>query len=435
MNKPLLLSFLTFFLLHLQFPAFSQYVLDEYYLEGDLLYEDHIYKAGIRTVKFHPQNEPRDLPIIKLNSGQRLTLSFDDLFEDFMDLSYTVIHCNSDWTPSSILPQEYITSFQDLYVSNYEYSINALIPYTNYNLTLPNKDMQFLKSGNYLLKVYMSDNPDDLVLTKRFMVYEGFVNIGGQVKRPTMVDYIDEYQEVDFTVSHPDYQIQNPFQDVSVHLLKNHRFDNAITDLKPQFLQNNQLIYQYDKENLFKGGNEYRFFDTKNLQSLTLNIRKIDRDSVFTVYLKKDQARTVDNYAVNFDINGQFVIRRLDASNSESAADYAYIDFLLEASPPFQESDVYLFGRFTDWKLTPEYKLKYDYARNAYHTRVLLKQGYYNFQYALYDAKNQEANLTPIEGSHWETENTYQILVYHRQVGIRYDRLVGFNELTSEDLY
>jgi len=435
MNKSLYFSFLTFLFLQIPFQLSAQYVLDEYYLEGDLLYEDHIYKAGIRTVKFHPQNEPRNLPIIKLNTGERLTLSFDDLFEDFMDLSYTVIHCNSDWTPSSILPQEYITSFQDLYVTNYEYSINALIPYTNYNLTLPNNDMQFLKSGNYLLKVYMSDNPNDLVLTKRFMVYESLVNVGGQVKRPTMVDYIDEYQEVDFTVSHPDYHIQNPFQDVTVHLLKNHRFDNAIMDLKPQFLQNNQLIYQYDKENLFKGGNEYRFFDTKNLQSLTLNIRKIDRDSVFTVYLKRDQPRTLENYAVEFDINGQFVVRRLDATNSESAADYAYIDFLLEAPTPFEESDVYLFGRFTDWKLTPEYKLQYDYARNAYHTRVLLKQGYYNFMYALYDAKRQEANLTPIEGSHWETANTYQILVYHRQVGIRYDRLVGFNELSSEDLY
>lgn len=435
MKNMLLRGLLGLLLLTLAQPGHAQYVLDEYYQQGELRHEDHIYKAGIRTVKFHPENEPREMPIIKLNSGQRLMLTFDDLFEDYMELSYTVIHCNADWTPSSLMPQEYISSFQDLYVTEYDYSINALIPYTNYNLQLPNQDMQFLKSGNYLLKVYTSGNPDDLVLTRRFMVYESFVNIGAEVKRPTMVDYIDEYQEVDFTVSHPDYQIQNPFQDVTVYVLQNHRFDNAISDLKPQFLQNNQLIYQYDEENLFRGGNEFRFFDTKNLQSLTLNIRKIDRDSAFTVYLKKDRQRTVENYSVNFDINGQYVVRRLDATNSSTNADYAYIDFLLESPTPYKQSDVYLLGRFTDWKLTPEFRLKYDYARNAYHTRVLLKQGYYNFMYALYDQKNQEADITAIEGSHWETENTYQILVYHRQVGIRYDRLIGFGQFDSEDLY
>ncbi len=413
----------------------AQYVLDEYYQQGELKYEDHIYKAGIRTAYFKSTDEELSLPIIRLNSGERLTLSFDDLFSDYMEMSYSIIHCNADWQPSSLLPQEYLSNFQDLYITEYAYSLNALIPYTNYQLSFPNENLRILKSGNYILKVFVAGDQDDLVLSRRFMVYEDRVSVSGVVKRPTRVEYMNDRQEVDFTINHPSYNIQNPFQDLTVHLMQNNRYDNAITTLKPQFLQNSQLIYQYDKENTFQGGNEFRFFDLKNLLSLTLNVRKVNRDSVYTAFLKSDQPRPIDKYTVLFDINGGFVIRRLDASDSETEADYAYVDFLLEAPAPYEESDVYLYGRFTDWKLLPEYKLKYDYIRNAYHTRVLLKQGYYNFMYALYDRQGRQADLETIEGSHWETENTYQVLVYNREVGIRYDRLVGFGQLSSEDLY
>ena len=148
----------------------SQYVLDQYYQQGELKYEDHIYKPGISTVKFHPADNPLAMPAVALGRGQFLDLSFDDLYADYMNLSYTVIHCNADWTPSNLLKQEYIPRIQEGYLQRYAYSINALIPYTNYRLTLPNKDMTITKSGNYLLVVYVSGDETDLVLTRRFMV-------------------------------------------------------------------------------------------------------------------------------------------------------------------------------------------------------------------------------------------------------------------------
>lgn len=413
----------------------AQYAIDEYYQEGELKYEDHIYKAGIRGVKFHPLDNQLGMPIIRLNSGDRLRLTFDDLFADFMNMSYTIEHCNADWTPSNLLKQEYVPNLQDSYIEEYEYSINALVPYTNYQLLIPNNDMQILKSGNYMLKVYMAGDKDDLVLTRRFMVYEERVTVGGNVKRATRVEYMNERQEVDFVISHSDYEIQNPFTDLNVHLMKNNRWDNAILNLKPQYIQNSQLIYQYDKENTFKGGNEYRFFDIKNMQSLTQNVSKIDRDSVYTAYLFPDKPRQITNYTLWEDINGQYLIRRLDATNSDLESDYVYVDFLLKYPSPIETSDVYVFGRFTDWKLLPEYRMKYDYGRGAYHLRVPLKQGYYNYMYAVYEPGKNEADVTKIEGSHWQTGNTYQILVYNREVGKRYDRLIGFVELSSEDLF
>lgn len=416
-------------------PAYSQYVTDTYYQGGELRYEDHVYKDGIKTVKFHPVGSNMGFPIIKLFTGETLELSFDDLFEDYVDYSYTVVHCNADWTPSGLLKQEYISNFQEYFLQNFEYSVNALIPYTNYRLTIPNENMRLTKSGNYVLIIYDSNNPDDLLITRRFMVYEDRVNVGGEVKRATQVELMNTHQEVDFVINHSGYNIPNPFTDLKVTLMQNQRWDNAITQLKPQFLQNSQLLYQYDRENNFPGINEFRFFDIKNLQSLTINVRKIDRDSVYTAYLAEESNREIGKYVVYFDINGQFVVRRLDADNSEFQSDYAYVDFLLSYPAPLETGDVYIFGKFTDWKLLPEYRMKYDYKRGAYRLRALLKQGYYNFMYATKQDGEQSINLSKIEGSHWETENEYQILVYHREVGQRFDKLVGYGQLSSEDLY
>lgn len=430
---PSLLSILALSLLY--HTLSGQYVIDEYYQQGELKYEDHIYKAGIHTPRFHPISDELGMPIIKLHSSEQLVLTFDDLYADYMNLSYTFIHCNSDWTPSGLMPQEYLGNRQDAYIQNYEYSLNTFFSYTNYALTIPNEQMNFKKSGNYVLLVYANEDRKDLVLTRRFMIYEDKVQAGGEIKRATLVEYMNQRQEIDFFINHGSYPVPNPFEDLKVHLMQNQRWDNAITNLKPQFIQNQKFLYNYDRENTFEGNSEYRFFDLKNLRTLTQNVRRVQQDSVFTAYLKTDKSRAIERYAVIPDINGQFVVRRLDATSSATEADYVYVDFLLEYPAPLESGDVYIFGKLSDWKLLREFKMQYDYTRNAYKARIPLKQGYYNFMYATFDQKQGKAELATIEGSHWETENTYQILVYHREVGQRYDRLVGFAELSSADLY
>ncbi len=413
----------------------GQNAVDEYYKQGPLVYEDHVYKSGIRTVRLYPIGSEFKMPIIRLNGGERLQLEFDDLFEDYVDYSYRIVHCDANWTPSALMPAQYLSNFQDFILTQFEYSINTLIPYTNYRLTIPNEQVRLTKSGNYLLVIYANGDKEDLVLSRRFMLYEDFISVGGVIERSSVVDNYDTHQEVDFTLSHPNYTIQNPFRDLQVVVMQNQRYDNAIKNLKPRFVQNNQLNYNYDRENNFAGINEFRFFDIKNLLTLTQNVRRINRDSVFTVFMKNDEPKTIERYTVWDDLNGQYVIRRLDATNSNTEADYAYVDFLLQYPIPNEEGDIYLFGKFTDWKLLPEYKLQYDYVRNAYRTKVLLKQGYYNYVYALSKDGSFSADLSLMEGDHWETENDYQILIYNREVGIRYDRLVGFGTLSSQDLY
>ena len=412
------------------FHSVNAQVTDEYYLQSVLKYEDHVYKSGIKSVKFHPFGQDQKMPIMELN-GIPLVLHFDDLYEDFMNLSYTVVHCNADWTPSNLLPSEYMSSYQEFYFEDYEYSLNTLIAYTNYSLQIPNQNLKLTKSGNYLLKVYANDDKEDLVITRRFMVYENKIAVAGEVKRASYVELNKTHQEVDFIINHSNYFLQDPYSDLKVAVLQNQRWDNAITNLKPRFIQNTILNYNYEQGNTFEGLNEFRFFDIKNLFSLTLNVAKIDRDSIFKVYLREMDARSLDRYVTYDDINGQFRIRRLDATNSNSEADYALVDFLLNMEIPLTASDVYVYGRFTDWKLLPEYKMKYDTIRKAYRLKTYLKQGYYNYVFAIKDDNAEHIDISHVEGSYWETENDYQIFVYNRQLGERYDRLIGYTEFNS----
>lgn len=69
--------------------------------------------------------------------------------------------------------------------------------------------------------------------------------------------------------------------------------------------------------------------------------------------------------------------------------------------------------------------MKYNAARQRYEGQLLLKQGYYSYQY-LMDTGNGRGTTNPVEGNYYQTENEYSILVYYRQAGARYDRLVGW---------
>jgi hypothetical protein len=263
-------------------------------------------------------------------------------------------------------------------------------------------------------------------------VYEEITNAGIEVRRPTVVQLNNTHQEVDVFLSHPGYVIPDPYQDLHLTILQNQRWDNAITHLKPVFVQAGRVIYNFDNgENTFPGGNEFRVFDMKNLQVLGIGMMKTElNENNWNVYLFRESPRNRDRYVFWQDINGQMVIRRQNSNNSHIEADYAWVDFQLLVPEPFAEGNVYVWGQLSDWQLLPDFVMNYDYDARAYKAKIFLKQGYYNYLYALQNFSGI-ADPGPIEGNFWETENEYTVIFYHREIGIRYDRIIGFARLSS----
>ncbi len=395
---------------------------------------DYIYTGNIATVRFHLNGLDLSYPIIDLDSPGQLRLSFDDLDADVKNYYYTLQHCDADWTPSDLDELEYNAGFIDDRIDDYQYSFATRVPYTHYELLLPNDDVSWTKSGNYLLNVYDGKDKETLVITRRFMVVEPIVDIMPQVVVPSMVGKSRTYQEIDFIVNHENLEIRNPRSEINAIILQNGRWDNAITGIAPLFLRDKEMIFNYQNKVIFPAGKEFRYFDMRSLRTRLDNVAIIDNyDEGYEVAITVDKKRGGQPHLFREDINGKYVIGHLNQpEEADLRGDYADVLLTLKSSMPMSEGDVYFFGAISDWQVRPEYKMVYNPAVGAYLVKALLKQGYYDYQYVIATPRGALLSDTT-EGDWYETENDYTILVYYRPFGTRYDRLIGGFTFDSTD--
>jgi hypothetical protein len=408
----------------------------DYYGKNILHYEDFIYQQGIKSVLLTPPDFSISSPVIRLNTEDKLLLTFDDLDADVKDYAYTFVHCNANWTPSNLLYSQFISGLPDDRLTDYSFSFNTIQPYTHFRLLFPQSSMQPLVSGNYLLKIFLDGNQENLVLTRRFMIVDSRVVIDGAVHRASVIEDKFAKQKIDFSVYYENYKIDNPFGDVNIVLLQNDRWDNAITTLKPLFLRNTQLDYTYETGNDFNGGNEYRTFDIRSFRFYSERIAKIITDSsIIHVYIQNDESRSSMRYVTEFDLNGYYIIKTYDGKNDERESDYANVHFTLPYDFQRTDGNFYVFGKLSDNRFLPENKMMYSTEHNAYESTLYLKQGYYNYIYVFLPDDSDKVDETLVEGNHYETENDYTILVYHQPTASRYDQLVGIKKLNSVKMY
>jgi len=401
---------------------------------GGLSYTDEIYLKNIATVQLRETSFELSSPIIELNSGQQLILSFDDFNGGFQNYTYTLVHCDAEWAPSDLQPNEYLNGFFEDNISNYSYSLNTLQKYTHYELKFPTTNMNFSKSGNYVVWVYENGDKNKPVLSKRFMVVQPLVSIIGHVHQAARSDEYFDKQEIDFSVFYHSLKVINPFQDFRVVITQNNRWDHAITKLKPMFSKPGELTYDYDDgSNCFNGGNEFRSFDNKSLKFLTPFVLHQYKDSLNQNHtiLFPDQLKTFKRYMFSQDINGEFFIRNTEMDRSEIEADYSWVNFFFPYEEAIEEGSFYVAGEFCDWKTTKINAFVYNSVKKGYELQLYLKQGFYNYQLVYKQNEYSQLDETMLEGNHWETENDYGIFVYYREIGNYYDQLVGVRKLNS----
>jgi hypothetical protein len=393
--------------------SFAQTEKEEYVKDNFLRNEDHVYKPTIKTVLCHESSFEMNPPMIDLHSDQKIQVSFDDLEGGFKTFQYTFLHCDASWNPDDLMISEYLSGFFDDQINTRSSSFNTIISYTHYKFQFPNTAMQFSKSGNYLLLVYENGNKEDLLITRRIVVYENLVNISARVHTPLGSDKLYNSHEVDFSVLFKNYQITNPYQDIKVVITQNQRWDNAIYGLKPVFVKDNELTYDYDDgSNCFSATNEFRSTDIKSYKYPGPNTENIFRDSIskqFQVFQKKDEQRSFKRYVNVQDINGRMLIKCNECNNSEIEGDYFLVHYFLPFDLPPDNGDIYLTGGFCKWKCTPENKMVYSKKRKGYEVSLFLKQGFYNYQYAFLRDGDNKLDIEYIEGNQGQTENDYTI--------------------------
>lgn len=399
---------------------------------GNMVYDNKVYLPQIKTIQCYNIQKEQSAPVITLKSAERLLFSFDDLNGGSRNYWYSVEHCSWDWKPSRISTLDYVESFAEDRITDYKYSFATLQKYTHYSLQLPNDQIRLKISGNYLLKVYEDGDPKKIVITQRFYVTDNRINAGMEITPSLQVPERPYNQKINLSVFHKNLAVQNAFTDIKAVVMQNLNPETALTNTKPSFIKPDLLVYNDITTNDFKGGNEFRKFDLRSLRHPGDHVQQIFKDSVFNAILFPDITGNSQKYTNQFDENGNFFIRNQDGRDENTESDYVHVLFTLNAQTPAAKGEAYVAGRFNNYSLTEENKLVYDPAKRKFSCNLFLKQGLYDFKYVWKDAETGKVNDTLFEGSFFETENTYQVFVYYRKPGSRWDELAGYSNINTQ---
>ena len=398
--------------------------------------ESLILDEDIRAAQLYLLGAPLTLPILELKTGNNtLMLEFDHLGDELKDYLYTIVHCNSDWQPSDLIDNEYIDGFTEDRITTIDNSFNTLYQYTHYTLGLPNRNMRWTKSGNYLLKIFDNDDDRRLVLVRRFCVVEPLWRVEARFVSPAAVSKLKTHHEIDFNVIHRGMRIPNPQNDIKAFVLQNGRWGNALGPVKPYITREDQLVFDYQDKIVFPAGKEWRYFDIRTFDYRGERVKAInERIDYYEVTLDTDKDRAGSSLLYRGDLNGRFSIENTNYNQTRLQCDYAKVLFSISRNQPEDNADVYVFGELTDWQLKPEYKMEFSPEAKAYYCESpLLKQGYYNYEYRVVNRETGQADENGFEGNWFETSNLYTILVYFKTFGDRYDRLMSAVSIDSRD--
>lgn len=367
-----------------------------------------------------------EAPVLTFNSlgetEEGMLLQFDVLADEGENLRYSIAHCDRHWQRDDLEPYEFMTGFEYGDIENIEFSFTTLRPFVHYSQRIPARHTAFRHSGNYVLTV-TSDDSGDTLLTRRFWVSESAAKVEADKTRPYDGADIMQRQEVDVKIEAGETGVLRPeYEHVMVQ--QNGRLDNARW-LAFSGYDGRKLTYRFRQENIFDGGNTFRFFDCSNLHTPMYNVVRVEEygGELFAI-IRPEEDRSRKHFLSEKVLNGGMKVNVWDRQDKALQADYVWVNLSLPMSQPMLDRSIYVVGQLTDWKLDSASRMEYKPEYKAYTKRLLLKQGYYSYQLLCVGRQQTESATERLEGDHWETPNLYTIFVYHREPSDRADRLL-----------
>lgn len=398
---------------------------------------DEVFHPNIKTIKFTRAGDPLAYPLIQLNSQDQLELHFDDLDGGVKNYFYTFTLCNADWTPVQMSYFDYVRGYTQVRISTYRNSSISLTRYTHYQATLPDRNCQPTKSGNYLLKVFVNGDTSKLAFTRRMLVVDNKMPLVAQVLQPFNQQFFQTHHRLQVQLDTKGLDVRYPQQQIKLVALQNYRWDNAIVLANPTFVRQDMVQYSNENEMLFPAGKEFRWLNLRSFRLLGDRItRQANTDSSFTLFVKEDLPRLPKQYFFYKDLNGLYINQTTENYNPNWNADYAKVHFTFRPSTaiPLQGADLVIMGELSNYGKDPSSVMRYNPEKGVFETDMLLKQGYYDYCYAIRTVQQGKMQYSTMYTEHdaWETENGYMVLVYYRALGGRYDELIALRQFNSQ---
>ena len=364
-------------------------------------------------------------PYLLLGEKHGLTLRFDELNGEFKNYSFTVVHCNPDWTASDLFPNEYLDGFTEDNITDYTFSQNTVQEYIHYYQQFPTENMKISKSGNYTLIVYESGNRDKVLLTQRFFVVDSRTNIIPLPSFSNSSNQQKEAHQINFKVNVSAINSSDPLNEFKTIVVQNMNLDEAL-HCTPAFI-NNEILSFFGTNMNMQAGNNFRQIDLRGLRESTRGI------GVYQTFFEVPQYHTIlnpvsdrklESFTTYNDFNGKYYPMTTGSRDPNYETDYAWVYFYYDPSTPDTSLDLYVFGQLSDWGRNNDFKMKYSSKSVQYVAKSFLKEGVYDYA-ILENAVNQGLIWSSVEGNFYQTENSYSIFVYYKSFTSNYFQLIG----------
>ena len=399
---------------------------------------DSAWRQEVKTVQLYRTGAELDFPVLTTGGGSTMTLEFDMLGAEAEALQWRIVHCDRHWVPDGLEPYEFMAGFESGTLDDYAFSFTTRKDYVHYRATVPQGYAHFIHSGNYVL--YVDDENGATVLSRRFCVSEQALKVEAEVVRPFDGIDIERRQEVDVRLwptpgMRPDH--------ISVTVQQNGRLDNSRT-LPFASYDGEAMAYRNRPENVFAGGNTFRFFDCSNLRAAIYNVAQVESyGGELFVLLRPEEDRSRKHFLSETTLNGGMKVNVWERDNPRLEAEYVWVNFSLPMAQPMLEGSIYIVGALTDWKMDSASRMDYNPEYRAYTKRLLLKQGYYAYQLLVGNgnrragdgkgrAESGRTATAALEGDHRETPNRYTVFVYQSSPSDRADRLLAVTRAGRE---
>jgi hypothetical protein len=395
-------------------------------------YRTQVFRDDVRSLEIKIAGEVISMPCIELNGENPIEISFDATHRTSGRFAYSVIHCDADWKKSNLLPMEYMQGFQQVAIEDFANAIGTTTHYTNYKLFLPNEETNLTLSGNYAIRVYEEDSPDKNVFVACFSIVEPLIEIEAGVTGNTDIDFNQGHHQVEFVINQTNINIAYPQTDLKVFVYQNNNLNDVRSNLQPMMINAKQLHYQHNRDLIFETGNEYRRIEFLTHRYHGMGVEDIKFfNPYYHITLVQDVIRANRPYLYDQDQNGRFFVRCDRCEDPDTEGDYYVVHFSLKSDHK-TNGNMYLYGDFFNNILDKKSLMEYREERGAYEKELLLKTGLYNYQYIFMEEGDAKPSFKQTEGNFSETENEYTIAVYYRPMGTRYDRLIGYRNISSK---
>ena len=109
---------------------------------------NRIFSPQIKSLQAVVNQDFLSPAVMRLHTDDILQIAFDELSHDYHRYAYTIERCEADWTPSEeMFESDWLEGFNAIVIDDHEQSVNTIIPYTHYQLQIPNDQCRLLQAA------------------------------------------------------------------------------------------------------------------------------------------------------------------------------------------------------------------------------------------------------------------------------------------------